>query len=55
MCDILRREVTTLVNDEKSVGYYEVEFDGGELSNRIYFYRLKAGDFVEIKKTIWLK
>ncbi|GAB6283032.1 MAG: glycoside hydrolase family 31 protein [Ignavibacterium sp.] len=53
--DILGNEVATLVNEEKSAGTYEVEFSGKGLSSGIYFYKLKAGKFVSIKKMILLK
>jgi len=45
----LGNEITTLVSDEKSAGYYEVEFNTSSLSSGIYFYQLKAGSFVETK------
>ncbi|AFN73778.1 5'-nucleotidase domain-containing protein [Melioribacter roseus P3M-2] len=53
--DILGREIITLVNEEKTPGNYEVEFDGGNLSNGIYLYRMQSGEFSEIKKLILLK
>lgn len=53
--DILGREIATLVNEEKSPGNYEVEFDGGNLSNGIYLYRMQSGEFSETKKLILLK
>jgi len=53
--DVLGKEVTTLVNEEKSAGEYEVQFDGSGLPSGIYFYQLKAGDYVETKKLILLK
>ena len=53
--DILGREVATLVNEEKKPGTYEVEFTGSNLSSGIYFYRLKAGAFIQTKKMILLK
>lgn len=53
--DLLGREVTTLVNEEKLPGNYEVKFDGGNLSNGVYFYRLKAGDYMFVKKFILMK
>ena len=53
--DILGREVATLVNEEKPVGSYEVEFNGINLPSGIYFYQLKAGQFSEAKKMILLK
>jgi hypothetical protein len=53
--DVLGNEVATLVNEEKPIGSYEVEFDAIELPSGIYFYRLQAGDFVETKKMVLMK
>ncbi|HSW55299.1 MAG TPA: T9SS type A sorting domain-containing protein [Ignavibacteriaceae bacterium] len=53
--DILGRQVATLVNDEKSAGSYTVEFNAGELSSGVYYYKLTAGDFSEIKKLVLVK
>jgi hypothetical protein len=63
--DILGNEIATLVNEEKPAGEYEIEFSakggsasGGNvygLSSGIYFYQLKAGNFVETKKMILFK
>ena len=53
--DLLGSEVETLVNEEKSSGSYEVEFDGSSLTSGIYVYTLQAGSFVETKKMILLK
>ena len=57
--DILGNEVATLVNEYRSAGSYEVEFNSASsienLVSGIYFYRLQAGDFVETKKMIYLK
>jgi len=53
--DVLGNEITTLVNQEKPIGNYEVEFDADALSSGIYFYRLKAGNFVQTKKMILMK
>ena len=50
--DVLGNEVTTLVDEYKSAGEYEVEFSGVGLSSGIYFYQLKAGSLVETKKMI---
>jgi len=53
--DVLGNEVATLVNEEKPVGEYEVEFDGTGLPSGIYFYQLRAGNYVETKKMVLLK
>ncbi len=49
------KEAVSLVNEEKPAGIYEVEFDAAQLSSGIYFYKLQAGSFVEIKKMILMK
>ncbi|MDE3057247.1 MAG: T9SS type A sorting domain-containing protein [Bacteroidota bacterium] len=48
--DVLGREVATLVNERKSPGTYEVNFEGSELSSGIYFCTLRSGNFVQTKK-----
>ena len=53
--DVLGNEITTLVNEEKPVGSYEVEFDATSLSSGVYFYRMKAGSLVETKKMVLMK
>jgi len=53
--DVLGNEITTLVNEEKPVGSYEVEFDAAGLPSGVYFYRIQAGSFVETKKMGLLK
>jgi photosystem II stability/assembly factor-like uncharacterized protein len=53
--DILGREVTVLVNEEKQAGEYEVEFNGAKLPSGVYFYQLKASEFTQTKKMILLK
>jgi hypothetical protein len=52
---VLGNEIATLVNEEKPVGSYEVEFDASNLTSGVYFYRLQTGSFNQIKKMILLK
>lgn len=52
--DILGREITTLVNEEKPAGKYEVEFDASRIASGVYFYRLTSGEFMQTKKMIVL-
>ncbi|RKY94958.1 MAG: hypothetical protein DRQ01_01060 [Ignavibacteriae bacterium] len=53
--DVLGNEIAILVNEEKPVGSYEVEFDGNKLTSGIYFYKLQAGYFVETNKMVLMK
>jgi photosystem II stability/assembly factor-like uncharacterized protein len=57
--DVLGNEIAILVNEEKQPGTYEVEFISAsgiqDLVSGVYFYQLKAGNFVETKKMILLK
>jgi len=53
--DVLGNEVATLVNEEKPVGTYEVEFSSERLSSGIYYYELRAGQFTQTRKMIILK
>ncbi len=53
--DELGREVTTLVNENKQSGQYDVAFNASKLSSGIYFYRLQAGGYSAVKKLILLR
>ncbi|MCU0407041.1 MAG: YCF48-related protein [Ignavibacteriaceae bacterium] len=53
--DLLGREIETLVNEEKTAGTYEVTWYAGGLPSGVYFYQLRAGEFIETKKMLLLK
>jgi photosystem II stability/assembly factor-like uncharacterized protein len=53
--DVLGNEVATLVNEYKTAGNYEVEFDASKLSSGVYYYQLKADEFIQTRKMIILK
>ena len=53
--DVIGNEVVTLVNEEKPAGNYEVNFNSSSLPSGVYFYKLQAGTFKEIKKMMLLK
>lgn len=63
VCDLLGREVATLVNQEQSAGSRSVEWNATKYSSGVYFYQLKAlqkdggqaGRFVESKKMVLMK
>lgn len=50
--DILGNEITTLVNDKKVAGEYEVEFDATGFPAGIYYYQLTVEDYAQTKKMI---
>ena len=53
--NVLGSEITILVKEEKPMGNYEVEFDGRGLPSGVYFYQLKAGNFIQTKKMVLMK
>jgi hypothetical protein len=53
--DVLGNEIASLINEEKPVGTYQIEFKADGLPSGVYFYQLKAGDFFETKKMVLLK
>jgi hypothetical protein len=53
--DILGREVKTLVNETRNAGYYRVQFNASNYVSGVYFYRLKAGDYIKTGKMLLLK
>ena len=53
--DAIGKEVVTLVNGDREQGTYQVNFNARNLSNGIYFYRLTAGNYTDVKKMILLK
>lgn len=53
--DVTGREVATIVNENKPAGSYQVVFNGENFSSGIYFYVLRAGDFLQAKKLVLIK
>ncbi|MGE5498483.1 MAG: T9SS type A sorting domain-containing protein [Syntrophothermus sp.] len=53
--DMLGREVSSLVNEQKSAGEYKVQFDGSSLPSGVYIYAIQAGSFRDSKKLLLLK
>lgn len=57
--NVLGKEVTTLVNEEKSTGNYSVTFDTSSINqplpSGIYYCTMTAGAFTETKKLLLLK
>ena len=58
--DILGNEIATLVDEYKPAGKYEIEFNSHSgnvrnLPSGVYFYQLRAGEYVQTRKMILLK
>ena len=53
--DILGREVAVLVDEQKPAGSYNVRFNASGLASGMYFYRLEAGAFVQIRSMMLIK
>jgi len=53
--DLLGNEVAVLVNQKQEPGIYEIIFNADNLSAGVYFYQLKADEFIKTKKLILLK
>jgi hypothetical protein len=53
--DVLGKEVMRLVNENKKAGTYTVDFNAVNMATGVYFYRIEAGDFREVKKMILIK
>ncbi|MFA7361669.1 MAG: T9SS type A sorting domain-containing protein [Candidatus Kapaibacterium sp.] len=53
--DITGREIQTLVNEVKQTGYYTVDFNGSQLSSGVYFYKIKSGNFISVKRMVLIK
>lgn len=53
--DILGNEIATLVDEYRSGGKYEIDFETTVLPSGVYFYQLKTGNYVETKKMVLLR
>jgi len=53
--DPLGKEIANQVSRNLNPGSYETEFNRGDLTSGIYFYKIEAGSFVETKKMILVK
>ncbi len=53
--DALGREVDKIINEQMAGGTYEVNWNASNFSSGVYFYQLRAGDFIQTKKMILMK
>jgi hypothetical protein len=53
--NILGQRVATLVDGKQKAGYKTARWDASEMASGIYFYRLRAGDFVQTRKMVLIR
>ena len=53
--DILGREVARLVNGRQNAGKHQVRFNANNLASGVYIYRLKTGNFEQVRKMLLLR
>ncbi len=53
--NVLGVEVASLVNEVETAGTHAISFDASKLSSGVYFYKLVAGNFVDVKRMMLLK
>jgi hypothetical protein len=53
--DVLGQEVAVLVNEELKAGTYSVQWDASALASGVYFYKIMAGKFIDMKKMLLIK
>ena len=55
VCDVLGREIETLVNERQNAGNHSVQFNASNLPSGLYFYKMEAGTYRDTKKLLLLK
>ncbi len=53
--DIIGREIATLIDEYKPAGNHQIIWSASGYASGIYFYRITAGDFQQIRKMILLR
>jgi hypothetical protein len=53
--NLLGQKVATLVNERQKAGHHQVEWDASGFASGVYYYRIKAGEFQDVKKMILIK
>ncbi|SVE40942.1 uncharacterized protein METZ01_LOCUS493796, partial [marine metagenome] len=53
--NIVGNEITTLINDELSIGNHTIQWDGSLQPSGVYFFKIESSGFVQSKKMVLLK
>jgi len=53
--NILGKEITAFTSENQAPGNYNVIFDASNLTTGVYYYKIEAGEFSDVKKMILMK
>ncbi len=53
--NILGQKIATLVNEKQQAGFYNVRWNASAFANGVYFYQIRAGKFIQVRKMILMK
>jgi hypothetical protein len=53
--DVLGQKVATLIETKQQPGSYQVEWDASGFASGVYYYRIQAGEFQDVKKMILIR
>ena len=53
--NLLGQKVATLVSEKQNAGFHEVDWDASGFASGVYYYRIEAGEFQDVKKMIVLR
>jgi plastocyanin len=53
--NVIGQEVNVILNENLNAGIYSVKFDASQMSSGIYFYKISAGEFIDIKRMVLMK
>jgi flagellar hook assembly protein FlgD len=53
--NLLGQRVAILVSERQAAGYHQVEWDASKFASGIYFYRIEAGEYREVRKMVLLR
>jgi hypothetical protein len=53
--NLLGQKVVRLVSERQQPGYHQVQWDASQMTSGVYYYRIKACEFNDVKKMILLQ
>ena len=53
--NLLGQRVAILVNEQQKAGSHQVNWDASGFSGGVYYYRIRSGNFQDVKKMILIR